>query len=133
MSDITPLRIDDSCGPRHLSHLMDEYESNGGLFKMSVRSMQDLTTEIDDGSFVLVESAGTCYLVDGYAAYLLSEHFLHWYYTKKDFQSGTSELGNTFMLYQALEDLLKIDRFDLADVEHDEKFEFARKALGNFN
>ena len=42
-------------------------------------------------------------------------------------------ISNGFMLYQALSDIMEIDRLDMADVQHDEKFKFAQTVLNALN
>ena len=89
--------------------------------------------DIRDGYVVFVPGSGPnadIFISHESALYFIPKHEMEWFNSRPKLPKLPKDnLGTYFMLYQVLEDILKIDRFDMADHEHAESFKFAQEVL----
>ena len=115
--------------------LVDIYEiyEPTGFTKACADNLGSLTTDLKDGTLTWVEDLDCVVLKHGTNGYVLGKLFWWALERRQAEKSEKDNLSNGFMLYQALSDIMKIDRFDMADLKHDEKFQFAQTVLNTLN
>ncbi len=116
------------------------YYGRNGFCKTSVESYTDLLTDdLVDGALVFINDSGSTYIAHLEAVYAVTGYDLQLFALTYGANSRQEELpnkinaGNYFLLYNILVDLVKIDRFCLADIEHDELFNLAHKTINELS
>ena len=99
-----------------------------------VQSEAEITEDIADGTLVTIENRANAVLVHGLYCYVIPhDYWVATWVKEKEADIRLDIISNGFMLYQALSDIMEIDRLDMADVQHDEKFKFAQTVLNALN